>query len=192
MSNLPGNKKKFPWLQVGIIALILVIVAGIYIVKNASASNEDNEAVQDQAAAQVTENSLQTNTENNSDSALPSEQDSSAQTSEQSSTTDQNSQQNSSSLPKLVDLGSNTCIPCQEMAPILEELKNEYTGKVDVEVVDVYEDEEKTMEYNAKHPLSVIPTQILFDAKGNEVWSHEGSLPKEDIIKVFNEKLGVK
>ena len=65
-------------------------------------------------------------------------------------------------MPKLVDLGSNTCIPCQEMAPILEELKKEYADKVIVEVVDVYEDQEKTMEYNTKHPLAVIPTQNLF------------------------------
>ena len=37
-----------------------------------------------------------------------------------------------SGLPRLVDLGSTTCIPCKEMAPILEELKTEFEGKVDV------------------------------------------------------------
>ena len=35
-------------------------------------------------------------------------------------------------LPKLIDLGADKCIPCKMMAPILEGLKKEYAGKMDV------------------------------------------------------------
>ncbi len=38
-----------------------------------------------------------------------------------------------SGVPRLVDLGSVTCIPCKMMAPILEELKKEYAGRLSVE-----------------------------------------------------------
>ena len=35
-------------------------------------------------------------------------------------------------LPRLVDLGAVKCIPCKMMAPILEELKKEYAGRLEV------------------------------------------------------------
>ncbi len=41
-------------------------------------------------------------------------------------------------LPKLLDLGAGKCIPCRMMAPILEELKKEYAGKMNVEFIDVW------------------------------------------------------
>ena len=41
-------------------------------------------------------------------------------------------------LPKLMDLGADKCIPCKMMAPILEELKKEYAGQMDVEFIDVW------------------------------------------------------
>jgi len=192
MPNTLKGSKKFPLVQVTFVVLVLAIVAGIYFIKNTDASNIDNKAVQDEITTQANENSDQTNIENNSDSTEPSEQSSAAKASEQTSTVNQNSNQAAKALPKLVDLGSTTCIPCQEMAPILEELKKEYKGKVDVEVVDVYENQEKAMVYNEKHAIRVIPTQILFDSNGKEVWSHEGSLPKEDLVKVFKDKVGVK
>jgi thioredoxin 1 len=37
-----------------------------------------------------------------------------------------------SGLPRLVDLGADKCIPCKMMAPILEELRGQYKGKLDV------------------------------------------------------------
>jgi thioredoxin 1 len=40
-------------------------------------------------------------------------------------------------LPRLVDLGVGKCIPCKKMAPILEELKKEYAGRMEVEFIDV-------------------------------------------------------
>ena len=40
-------------------------------------------------------------------------------------------------LPKLLDLGAGKCIPCKMMAPILEEMKKEYAGTLEVEFIDV-------------------------------------------------------
>jgi thioredoxin 1 len=82
------------------------------------------------------------------------------------------------SLPRLVDLGKGTCIPCKMMAPILEELKSEYEGKAVVEVIDLREVPEAAKTYN----IRVIPTQIFFDSNGEEVWRHEGFLPRDQIV----------
>ena len=86
-------------------------------------------------------------------------------------------------LPRLVDLGRGTCIPCKMMAPILEELQVEYEGRAVVEVIDLREDSRAGTDY----AIRVIPTQIFFDSDGNEVWRHEGFLPKDQIIAKFAE-----
>lgn len=91
-----------------------------------------------------------------------------------------------SKLPKLVDLGADKCIPCKAMAPILKELKTEYTGRMDVEFIDVW----KHPDAGKAHKIKLIPTQIFFDASGKERFRHEGFYGKEDILGKWNE-LGV-
>jgi thioredoxin 1 len=89
-------------------------------------------------------------------------------------------------LPRLLDLGSVSCIPCKMMAPILEELKKEYAGRLQVEFVDVMANPDAATPYN----ISLIPTQIFFDASGKERFRHEGFFSKEDILAKWKE-LGV-
>ena len=89
-------------------------------------------------------------------------------------------------LPKLVDLGADKCIPCKAMAPILKELKTEYTGRMDVEFIDVW----KNPDAGKAHKIRLIPTQIFFDASGRERFRHEGFYGKEDILGKWKE-LGV-
>jgi thioredoxin 1 len=88
--------------------------------------------------------------------------------------------------PRLVDLGADKCIPCKLMAPILEELKKEYAGRLDVVFIDVWKDRDAGTPYN----IRVIPTQIFYDASGKERFRHEGFFSKPDILKKFQE-LGV-
>ena len=92
-----------------------------------------------------------------------------------------------SPLPKLLDFGAGTCIPCKKMAPILKELSEEYKGRVVIKIIEVYVERELTQ----VNRIRLIPTQIFFDAKNREVFRHEGFMDKEQIKKVF-EKMGVK
>ena len=89
------------------------------------------------------------------------------------------------SLPKLLDLGAKECIPCKKMAPILEEMEKEYKRVLDVEFVDVWQPENKERALN--HKVTVIPTQIFFDARGKELWRHIGFISKEDMLKKWKE-----
>jgi len=86
-------------------------------------------------------------------------------------------------LPRLLDLGSVSCIPCKMMAPILEELKKEYEGRLQVDFIDVWENPEA----GAPYGIRLIPTQIFFDASGKERFRHEGFLSKEDILAKWKE-----
>jgi thioredoxin 1 len=89
-------------------------------------------------------------------------------------------------LPRLVDLGATKCIPCKMMAPILEELKKEYAGRMNVEFIDVWENPDAGKPYG----IELIPTQIFFDASGKELFRHVGFFAKEDILAKWKE-LGV-
>jgi thioredoxin 1 len=89
-------------------------------------------------------------------------------------------------LPRLVDLGATRCIPCRMMAPILDELREEYRGVVSVEFIDVLENPDAA---NA-HAVEIISTQVFFDAQGREVARHQGFMPREDILAQF-EAMGI-
>jgi thioredoxin 1 len=91
-------------------------------------------------------------------------------------------------LPRLVDLGADKCIPCKKLAPILKELRKEYEGRLRVEVIDVWKDPAAGTPYN----IRLIPTQILYDPDGKELWRHEGFISKQDLKALFAEKVGVK
>lgn len=86
-------------------------------------------------------------------------------------------------LPRLVDLGAGKCIPCKMMAPILEELKSEYAGRLQVDFIDVWENPDEAKQYN----INLIPTQIFFDPAGKELFRHEGFISKEDILAKWQE-----
>lgn len=89
-------------------------------------------------------------------------------------------------LPRLVDLGAGKCVPCKKMAPILETLKKEYAGRMNVEFIDVWENPNAGDLYG----IQMIPTQIFYDASGTELFRHEGFYSREDILGKWKE-LGV-
>jgi thioredoxin 1 len=92
----------------------------------------------------------------------------------------------SAELPRLIDLGADKCIPCRAMAPILEGLKREYAGRMDVEFIDVWKNPDAGKQYG----IELIPTQIFYDGNGKELFRHQGFYGKEDILGKWKE-LGV-
>ena len=72
------------------------------------------------------------------------------------------------------------------MFPVLDELKKEYAGKLEVEFIDVWKNPDAGKPYG----IEVIPTQIFYDANGKELFRHIGFFAKEDILAKWKE-LGV-
>ena len=91
-------------------------------------------------------------------------------------------------IPRLVDLGAGKCKQCKALAPILDALREEYKGRLSVEFIDVWKNPKASEPYK----IRLIPTQILYDKDGNELWRHEGFISKEDLKTLFAEKVGVK
>ena len=86
-------------------------------------------------------------------------------------------------LPRLVDLGAGKCIPCKMMAPILEDLKKTYEGKLEVAFIDVWEHPDAGKQYG----INMIPTQIFYGADGKELFRHGGFFAKGDILAKWKE-----
>ncbi|MFW5794756.1 MAG: thioredoxin [Bacillota bacterium] len=87
-----------------------------------------------------------------------------------------------SDVPVIVDFWAQWCRPCLMIAPVLEEIAEEYEGKVKVAKVNVDEEGALANEYR----VSSIPT-IYFFENGEVKNQVIGLMRKEDLIK----KLGI-
>ena len=78
-----------------------------------------------------------------------------------------------SETPVLVDFYADWCGPCKTMAPVVEELAEEFDGRVKVGKLDV----DANPETSATYGVRSIPTFIIFDG-GRRVAQGVGALPK--------------
>ena len=86
-------------------------------------------------------------------------------------------------LPVLLDLGSDSCVACKTMAPILDEMRETFEGQLHVRFVDARKNRSVASEYG----IRVIPTQIFFDEDGGELFRHQGFFGREDILTKWAE-----
>lgn len=83
-------------------------------------------------------------------------------------------------LPAMFEFGASKCNACKKMLPVIENLKKEYAGIMEVVFVDVWLEE--NLPKAVAHKIERIPTQIFFDAKGRELWRHTGYISEKDIL----------
>lgn len=90
----------------------------------------------------------------------------------------------SSDVPVLVDFWAPWCGPCRMMAPIVEEIANEYAGKAKICKLNTDEGRDSAVEFG----ISAIPTTILFNG-GQVQKKWVGLMSKRDITAAIDELL---
>jgi thioredoxin 1 len=81
----------------------------------------------------------------------------------------------------MLELGSVKCAPCEQMKPVMEKLRTNYKGKLEVFFIDVRKD----METAERFSVFGIPTQVFLDRNGKEFHRHMGFYAYEEIGPVL-------
>lgn len=89
-----------------------------------------------------------------------------------------------SSLPVLVDFWAEWCMPCKKIAPIVDEVAKEYSGKIKVAKVNIDEGQGIASKYG----IMSIPTLIIFK-DGKAIDQVVGFLSKQQLKSKIEENL---
>jgi thioredoxin len=89
-------------------------------------------------------------------------------------------------LPCIVDFYADWCGPCKMVSPILEQISEEYAGKVNVYKINTDEEQELSQAFG----IQSIPS-LLFVPKSGDPRMSMGALPKPQILKAMKDVMAV-
>ena len=138
-----------------LLVIICVVIAGIYFTKNPVSGEKNQPEVQLQQTKPDESQQADTEKADSEDTAADFSLDVSEMIDYEALAAYE--------LPIIVDYGSDSCIPCKQMAPVLEKMNEEMQGKTFIKFVDVW----KYPDAAGNVPVQVIPTQILVNADGS-------------------------
>jgi thioredoxin len=87
-----------------------------------------------------------------------------------------------SDVPVLVDFWSVTCGPCRALAPVLDSIAEEFSGKAKIVKVDVMDN----MDVAVRYDVSLMPT-LAFFKNGERVGQIVGAKPRQTIVDALSE-----
>ncbi len=89
-------------------------------------------------------------------------------------------------LPAIIDFWADWCAPCRAVAPVLEDLSEEYAGKIHVYKVNTEEEQELAAAFGIRS----IPSLLFIPEEGQPQMA-AGALPKDTFVEAIEDVLGV-
>lgn len=82
-----------------------------------------------------------------------------------------------------LEFGATGCSSCRKMEKVMEEVRSKYPSEIKVQFLNVLlPDNQDMMKY---YGVAAIPTQVLLDISGKEVFRHTGYFSFDDLINEF-------
>ncbi len=82
--------------------------------------------------------------------------------------------------PHFVEVGSESCHSCKVMGKLLYKVSKRYPS-YNINFVNVKKERQAALDLN----IRMIPTQLIFDKEGKEVYRHVGILATDDLLELF-------
>ena len=89
--------------------------------------------------------------------------------------------------PAIIDFYASWCGPCKMMAPIMDELAEEYEGRLHVYKVDTEAEEELSQVFGIRS----IPSILFVPMEGKPTMS-QGAIPKAELKRIISDNLGIR
>jgi thioredoxin 1 len=84
----------------------------------------------------------------------------------------------------LIELGGRGCIPCKQMDTVLLAIKDHYKENINIKTIRITDKSNKKI---AKYfGVNTIPTQIILDKNGNEIYRHTGFISVDELKNKLN------
>ena len=93
------------------------------------------------------------------------------------------------SLPTIMVFSSSMCLDCQKLKGVINEVKNNYEGKVNFISYNALDKDKKVQKYIKEYQIVLAPTTIILDKDGNKIDKIEGYIPKEELINEIEEAI---
>lgn len=81
--------------------------------------------------------------------------------------------------PMVLEIGSSSCKTCIDMKKIIEDLKSK-DANLPIHIIDVYDDMNAFRYFN----IQMIPTQVVLNTKGEEIYRHIGGLSADEMLRL--------
>ena len=88
---------------------------------------------------------------------------------------------NSTEKPQIIKFTSLMCLDCKRLNEVMVKVYPKYSEDIILTEVQVQNNDKYTNDQIAKYNVSLVPTMILLDKKGNKIEKIEGFLPEKDL-----------
>lgn len=83
----------------------------------------------------------------------------------------------------ILEFGAVGCAPCKKMEKEIETIRKDFAGKVNVRFINL--SKKWNNDWADYFKIQTIPTQVILDSQGKEIYRHVGYIPADELKKVF-------